>query len=285
MTTIIEPKIQELEEMFDYKRPAKSESEEKFCKKFIANIPGIIRDGYGNYILRVGKKEQSKSLFLAHTDTVHNGDGKQNTLYIEKERKRFAYTDETDCLGADNATGVWLIEHMIKNQVPGLYIFCREHEIGYLGTNYILQNTPNIVKGIERVFSFDRKGYSSIITKQMRATCCSDEFAEALAKELNKNATLMYQSDPTGVSTDSACYISTVSECTNLSVGFFNEHQVDEIQNLSFAEKLARQLPQVDWESLPTIRNPKDYKLSRRFASNNESDGFYQLYKLYGGFQ
>jgi hypothetical protein len=47
-----------------------------------------------------------------------------------------------------------------------------------------------------------------------------------------------------------------IAECTNISVGYFNEHTVDEYQNLTYLEDLCKGVVKVDWENLPVVREP-----------------------------
>ena len=107
-------------------------------------------------------------------------------------------------------------------------------------------------KGVDFVISFDRKGYDSVITFQSSGRTCSDKFAQDLAGLLN----LEMQPDPTGSYTDSNEFAYDVSECTNLSVGYFAQHTSKESQDLAFLEKLAVRLIRADWQSLRAYRDP-----------------------------
>jgi hypothetical protein len=60
--------------------------------------------------------------------------------------------------------------------------------------------------------------------------------------------------DPTGILTDSACFMDDMPEITNVSVGYFNEHTTREIQNITFLEKLGKAVLNVNWEGLPVTR-------------------------------
>jgi hypothetical protein len=60
--------------------------------------------------------------------------------------------------------------------------------------------------------------------------------------------------DPTGVFTDSANFMELIPECTNISVGYFNEHTYKEALNIDFLEKLADACLKVNWTSLPVAR-------------------------------
>jgi hypothetical protein len=109
------------------------------------------------------------------------------------------------------------------------------------------------MKGIKKMVSFDRRNYYSVITSQMGVSCCSNEFAESLCKELNKSG-LKLNLDPTGVFTDSANFTELIPECTNVSVGYFNEHTHDELQNITYLEKLAKACVSANWDKLVVKR-------------------------------
>jgi hypothetical protein len=87
----------------------------------------------------------------------------------------------------------------------------------------------------------------------MGIPCCSNEFAESLCKELNKSG-LKLNLDPTGVFTDSANFIDMIGECTNVSVGYFNEHTHDELQNITYLERLAQACVAANWDKLEVKR-------------------------------
>ena len=60
-----------------------------------------------------------------------------------------------------------------------------------------------------------------------------------------------YMPDPTGIYTDSAQFTSIVSECTNISVGYYNEHTTSERQDILHLERLCEVVCKLDWENLP----------------------------------
>jgi hypothetical protein len=145
--------------------------------------------------------------------------------------------------------------YMIEKKIPGLYYFFIGEERGGIGSNKVASVFDSVehLRGVKRCVSFDRRNYYSVITEQLGMQCCSDEFASALAKELNKSG-MNYSLDPTGIYTDSANFIDQIPECTNISVGYFSEHTVSERQNIDFLEKLAKASVKVNWESLPTAK-------------------------------
>jgi len=242
----------ELAEFFSYQRCADSAIEKEFIRKYIDSKPGMRRDSFGNRFIKVGKTETA---FTSHTDTVHNFKCGRQKVYMQEG---WAFTTSGYCLGGDDGTGIWLMLNMIYANVPGLYIFHREEESGGQGSNYVVNNAKNMVSGIKRMIALDRKGYGDVITHQGWQQTCSDKFAKALANQLGGK----YKPCDGGVFCDSANYTDLIPECTNLSIGYFNAHSEDEIQDLSFARQLFHKLKRVRWESLPTERTPgvKEYK-------------------------
>jgi len=242
-------------DMLTYMRPANSPAEKEFIGRYIDTIPNITQDGYGNRILRLGK---SRTLFSCHTDTVHSKSGKQKI--VVDEIQGLIYKDDDQPLGADDCTGVFIMKHLIEAKVPGLYIFHREEEIGGLGSNYIVSKTPTLLQGIDRAIAFDRKRDCSVITHQGWSRCCSDAFGTALAGQL----TATYHLDDGGVFTDTANYTDIIPECTNISVGYENEHTKLESQCLTTLDALIPALKEVDWENLPTSRDPDAFDVDEK---------------------
>jgi hypothetical protein len=60
--------------------------------------------------------------------------------------------------------------------------------------------------------------------------------------------------DPTGVFTDSANFIDQINECTNISVGYFNEHTHQEMQNMTYLESLCKAAVSCNWSELKVYR-------------------------------
>ena len=156
-------------------------------------------------------------------------------------------------VGADDAAGCYILLALIRANVPGLYVFHRDEEIGGLGSNYFARQDPaKCLPAIKRCIAFDRKGFTSVITHQGMERNCSDEFAVALACKLGP----AWRKDDTGIFTDSANYVDIIPECTNISVGYENEHTTREKLNVHFLEHLTTTLCGIDWDSLPTKRDP-----------------------------
>jgi putative aminopeptidase FrvX len=244
--------------------------EDEYLKNLLPSF--LKKDQFGNYYHIIGN---SSTMFTAHLDTV-GGDKKIN--HVIDEENGIIKTDEKSILGADDKTGVVILLYMIEHKVPGFYLFPVGEEVGCIGsgklTNYMTKNSIqttvklnniksklNIPKGIynkiRKVISFDRMGYTSVITHQMDQRCCSNEFGNALSKELNKHG-FEYTLDDSGVYSDSAEFAVIYPECTNLSVGYFAQHTNRETQDIEFLESLCDACVKINWENLPIYRNPND---------------------------
>lgn len=94
------------------------------------------------------------------------------------------------------------------------------------------------IEYVDIAMSFDRKDYHSIITKQRGSRTASDSFAEMLSSILSPDLLAAgypaLKADPTGSFTDSASYDKLIKECTNLSVGYFDQHTSRETQDMTF---------------------------------------------------
>jgi hypothetical protein len=214
--------------------------------------PGLNKDKYGNYYKVIGN---SDTAFTCHLDTASRTKSKVGLVAYEKDNQDFIMTDGTSILGADDKAGVAVIMYMIEKNIPGVYWFFYGEERGGIGSSKVANDyeSYDFMKGIKKMVSFDRRNYYSVITSQMGVSCCSNEFAESLCKELNKSG-LKLNLDPTGVFTDSANFTELIPECTNVSVGYFNEHTHDELQNITYLEKLAKACVSANWDKLVVKR-------------------------------
>lgn len=241
--------IETLAAMLAYCRPHQSKAERRFIRRFIEPL-GVQTDAMGNLFKRIG---DAPVLWSSHTDSVHRHQGNQR-IVVAKDKIRLPADSKSSCLGADCATGVWLMREMILANRPGLYVFHRAEEVGGKGSSYIAQHRPQFLEGIRHAIAFDRRGTKSIITHQGWGRCCSDTFALALGAELG----LGHAPDDSGTFTDTANYTDLVSECTNVSVGYDNEHRSTETQDTAYAMALREALLSLDVSRLPIERRPGD---------------------------
>jgi len=230
-------------DMLAHKRPSGSESVQVFCDKYLRPVFGE-PDDHGNYSLSIG--DAPRVIFTAHHDTVHAKGGRQNLLISGD-----TVTSDADCLGADCTTGVFIILEMIAAQVPGLYVIHADEEIGLVGSKAFVEDDWGYLAQFDACISFDRFGTESIVTHQMGARTCSDEFAASLESILG----LGLSPDQTGSYTDSKAYQYCVAECTNISVGYYNQHSSKESQDMLYLRRLVRALIAADWDSVVVKRN------------------------------
>jgi len=208
-------------------------------------------DEFGNLFIKIG---ESDVMFTSHLDTATSALSEVVHVIDGVNIK----TDGKSILGADDKAGVTIMLHMIENNIPGLYYFFLGEEVGCVGSRKVASKyKEEKQEGINKVISFDRRGTTSIITFQSGSRCCSDKFGDELSKQLNlANDTFSYKNDTTGLLTDSIQFVKLYPECTNISVGYQNEHTFSEVQDIEHLEKLAEACLKVDWNNLPVERDP-----------------------------
>lgn len=223
------------------------------------------KDKYGNYYKIIGN---GNTIFTCHLDTASREKEKIIVCEYEKDGSNFLASDGNTILGADDKAGVTILLYMMAHNVPGVYWFFIGEERGGIGSGKVANdlNEYPFMTGKQKMISFDRRNYYSVITEQAGSTCCSDEFGLSLCEELNKSG-MALKLDPTGVFTDSANFVDDIGECTNVSVGYFNEHTHSEIQNITYLELLAKSCVEADWNKLTIKRtNGFDDALSKKYG-------------------
>jgi hypothetical protein len=213
---------------------------------------GYKEDGFGNFYIEVGSN--SSTMFTCHLDTAD----RQQKVVRHIIDGDIIKTDGSSILGADDKAGMTVMLNMIEKEVPGLYYFFIGEERGCVGSSRLSRNwkSSEFSNRITKCISFDRRGTDSVITEQLYGVCCSIGFAKELSNRLNSTKyDLKYSPDPTGIYTDSAQFTTLIPECTNISVGYYNEHTHSEKQDIKHLEKLSRAVCEIDWETLPILRN------------------------------
>ena len=223
-------------------------------EKYILDIlPELNKDIFGNYYQIIG--ENTQTMFTAHLD---NRCKNEETVKIkittnDDNGEEFISTDGNTILGADDKAGVTVLLYMIHNNIQGLYYFFIGEESGCIGSKNLYSKFDEIdyLKNIKRCITFDRKDINSIITHQSDIQCCSMKFAKALQKEYDR-FDINLELDSTGIWSDGAEFIDKIKECTNLSVGFYNEHENSEKQNISYLNRFCDASININWDELPT---------------------------------
>ena len=244
----------ELLEMLTYRRPNRSKSEKRYIREFIA--PYCEPDQFGNYWVKIG--DNPRVMFSSHTDTVHRQGGMQKIEIDSHTQTVYVSDPNSNCLGADDGTGNWIMLEMIRADIPGLYVFHRGEESGGQGSNWIARHNVGFLAGIDHAIAFDRMGFDDVIDSQSSGKCCSPEFSEALAASLTGLMGTEWQPHY-GIFTDTANYNHLIPECTNLSVGYDAQHTKNESQSIEFAAMLRDACLELDWQSLPVARDVNDF--------------------------
>jgi hypothetical protein len=255
------------------KRPHNTPAVSDFTEWLFNALPAELKsftsvDGAGN--LHIDNRiAGSKTLFIAHVDTVHREVGANK---IRKTASTW-YADGAP-LGADDGAGVAMLMHLIHADVKGYYIFSQGEECGGIGAKHIATHHTDLLAQFDRAIAFDRRGIDSVISHQGMGRCASDVFCQALANDINAfDETLMYSPDDTGVYTDTAEFTDIIPECTNISVGYYSEHGDQENLDIVHFEALSKAVLKVMWDSLPTDRDPtvpeyKTYKYDTAWWSS-----------------
>lgn len=247
LITIREPDTNTLGSMLRFRRPEGSKTERYFIKRFLVPL-GVQADKKGNMIKAIG--ENPSVMWSCHTDTVHHKGGADQMMTYKNGIITLKNGSPSNCLGADDTAGVWLMREMMLCNIPGLYVFHRGEENGGIGSRFIANMTPKLLSNIKHAVAFDRKGVDSVITFQWGGRCCSDEFAKELGKRLGD-----YKPDDGGSFTDTANYTRLVPECTNLSVGYRWEHSKREELNVVHLLKLRKAILGLNTDGLPIVRD------------------------------
>lgn len=267
-----------LTNILEIKRPHNGRGEARLISEFITPMAPVelanpkTGEVYA-FVMQVGV---SRTLFTAHLDTVHSTEG-TSLLKIEDD---ILSVDGGGVLGADDGAGVWLLLRMIQAGKPGMYMFTRGEEKGGIGAKGVASHHSSVLGMVDRAIAFDRKATHSIITHQGWGNrCCSDKFANALADGLsdtmsNLGSDFFFAPDDGGVYTDTAEFTDDIGECTNVSIGYYNEHTQAEHLDLTYLLAMEQACIAFDWESLPTVRKPGEFET-----------GLYGTpYKSFGGY-
>lgn len=263
--------IQQLVCIHTFKRPHGTRTVDYFVERFLiepftdagVNLRTMYSKGGEPLAVVMTTDASSRTMFSAHVDTVHRNAGRQLVEYDHELGLMLKPHDpekaDNECLGADDGAGVWVLIQMLKANVPGTYVFHYGEEVGGIGSSTIARENQDWLAQFDRAIAVDRKGSEDIITHQGWGRCCSDEFAEALAEQLNMvGQGHSFKPDNGGVFTDTANYTDDIPECTNLSCGYDAQHTHNENLDVEFLIRLKDAMIAVDWESLPTVRKAGD---------------------------
>ena len=259
--SISEEESSKILDMLAYRRLANSFSETAFIERYLEPIAGMVKDDYGNYILPAESKG-SKVIISTHTDSVHAMGELQGVTAVDGVAKLSSEEKISNCLGADDAAGIYVALRMIEAGVRNVtYIFHRQEESFGKGSQWLADNHESWLRNFDICLALDRRGTSDIVTSQLGMECASSEFAESLAEQLGIGHKPAF-----GSFTDSASYMHIIPECSNLSVGYYNEHTRHEVLDLNYLELISQRLIALDWNRLVVKRIP-EYGMFSNFGN------------------
>jgi hypothetical protein len=214
---------------------------------------GLQKDKFGNYYKIIDGDDTT--MFTSHLDTADRTQVPTNLYSRDEDGDEIIYTDGRTILGADDKSGVAVMMYMMDHNIPGIYYFFIGEERGGIGSNQVSGEWDKFefLKNVKKCISFDRRRTTSVITHQLGRQCCSNDFGTGLCKAYNTHG-LNLSLDNGGIYTDSASFMDDIPECTNVSVGYLNEHTGREEQNMTFLIQLCEASIKVDWKSLPVAR-------------------------------
>lgn len=261
-------RLHELLTMLHTCRPMGSATEHKFRADYLHDLPGMITDPYGNLHTAIARQDGSTSrvLWSCHTDTVHWDEGDQRVTVTGRYLQLSPSEQYSNCLGADDTVGVWIMRQMILAGIPGHYVFHHGEEHGGIGSGDVTRYEPERFADALYAIAFDRRGTRDIITRQAGGRCASDTFAYTLARQLRPVA--KYRPSPNGVYTDTAEYMHLVPECTNISVGYEAEHGDRERVDYWHAIALLTAMLRFDESQLIAVRDLNQAKREREDRLN-----------------
>ena len=265
--------IDRLLNILTYRRQHESEGEREFAQTYFKGFKTLTNEEgetlayiYENH----NKKAKTNILWSAHIDTMHNSTPELITQEVFLDTFGTAFVDQaSDCLGADDGAGVFLLLEMIDANIEGTYIFHRGEERGGWGSSQVAELHADFIKQFTHAVAFDRRGNTSIITHQRGGRCASDELGKALIKLFGKD----FELDTTGIYTDTAEYAHLVPECLNISIGYNSEHTSNETLDTNHVLRMRDTILAYDWtrQSLPVVRKPEPRRTYSYFGAHNRA--------------
>ncbi len=206
-------------------------------------------DGCGNRYVRISN--DPSVMFTSHVDTFRG----TLTEVVKSFDGQYITTDGRTVLGADDKAGVSAMIMMITHGVSGLYYFFDGEECGLVGSKRIASrfHSQQQFHDIQYCISIDRRNTADIRTIMGGERTCSDAFAESLRSALNEHG-MKYELQESGGRTDSASFVGLIRECSNVSVGYSDEHSADETQDILFLHDLTNALIRADYSRLQYAR-------------------------------
>lgn len=268
----VHPYFFELLDMVSVRRRHNTKSELAFRQEYFKSLKisdkktvgfNTLKSPEGQTLAYYYKASEDPVLWSSHIDSVHSGSG--NVKVAFDTMINLVYVEDEACpLGADDAAGIWVLFQMIRAGIGGTFIFHVGEEVGGIGSSGVAKHHRAFLSRFKAAIAFDRKDTCSVITHQGMDRCCSEEFADSFCNALNSKG-LQLVKDDGGVFTDTANYVDDIGECTNISVGYFDEHTQKESLDVEYLVNLTKALIEAfssGFDNLKFKRKPGEYESS-----------------------
>ncbi len=233
---------------------------------FFAKLPGSVRSKTGQWVYLPGKRPD-RLLLVAHADTVHDdkvlneicwiGDAAMRPEAAGKAGKGGYYSSAWSCLGADDRAGCAMWYNLFDGQHSVLITTGEERDC--VGARAAVRDIGEELAKHQFAIQVDRRGD--------RQCVFYDVSTEAFRKWMIAQCTAfdydrVSWSDEQGSSTDIKAICPEIELCgVNLSAGYWNEHQSDEMLLLGawlHTRTVVRRI--LHEKSLPKFALPKPAK-------------------------
>lgn len=184
----------------------------------------IHRDDRAGWTAIISKDDVIKPALCVHTDTVQN----IHPESILKVGDVWRNADMTKLLGADDRAGCYIVKELLtRDDARYNYLIFDKEEVGCIGSsNYAREDIAVLINDVTSCYiGLDRMG----VMEHALYGYESNAFLDAIAEGAE------YWKEEIGSITDASNLAGTFDRCcTNLSVGYDNEHTRFETLNLSY---------------------------------------------------
>jgi hypothetical protein len=180
-----------------------------------------------------------KPLLTSHMDTVDDHlDIRKEPNFTIDDKGTIKVVGKDTVLGADDRAGVWLMLQLMRDPEVAFdydYVFCCNEEVGGKGSQVFADNFKQVLEDYSCFISLDRANTNDVATYGYDNRDLINIFEGIGFKEAYGSFT-----DCVNMS------MVTSKACVNLSVGYFNEHTNNEIQDLTTLYNLLQVLKSED---------------------------------------
>lgn len=188
---------------------------------------------------------------VAHLDTVF-AYGKRQIYYDQEQQVIWS----PNGLGADDRAGVFAILRIIQDGYRPTVIFTTDEELGSLGADQLVLDYPETPWPINYIIELDRQGANDCVFYN----CRNDEFETYIQK-------FGFASDFGSFSDISAICPNWGIAGVNLSIGYINEHTLQETLHVKFWRRTIKKVEEMlSVESIPSFQYIPRY-IERKYST------------------